>query len=97
MPTDTHIDRVAERLNVSEEKLWDFQLLGWISILEKNGMQFIRRQHEYKAKFILHLQNVLNLTAGQISIVLYAEEPPYSSSDIDQILADNQASRLTIN
>ncbi len=91
MPTHIPIDRVAERLNVTAEKLWEFQSLGWISIVEKNGVHFIRGHHEYKAKFILHLQNGLKLTPQQISTVLLAEEPPYSCKDIDRILAETQA------
>jgi hypothetical protein len=95
MPAHIPIDHVAERLNVTAEKLWELQGLGWISIVEKNGIHFIRGHHEYKAKFILHLQNVLKLTPQQISIVLLAEEPPYSCKDIDRILAENQAAKPT--
>lgn len=85
------IDRVAKRLNVTTEKLWELQGSGWISIVEKNGMHFIRGHHEYKAKFILHLERVLTLTPQQISTVLLAGEPPYSLKDVGRILADKQA------
>jgi hypothetical protein len=95
MPAHIPIDNVADRLNVSAEKLWELQGFGWISIVEKNGMHFIRGHHEYKAKFILHLQNVLNLTPQQISAVLEAGEPPYSLKDVGRILAEMQATKQT--
>ena len=90
MPAHTPIDRVAERLNVTTEKLREFQGSGWISIVEKNGMHFIRGDHEYKAKFILHLEQVRKLTPQQISTVLLAAEPPYSLKDVNRILAEDQ-------
>jgi hypothetical protein len=99
MPAHTPIDRAAKRLNVTAEKLWELQGFGWISIVEKNGMHFIRGHHrghhEYKAKFILHLQNVLKLTPQQISAVLLADEPPYSLKDVGRILAETQATKRT--
>lgn len=95
MPAYIPIDRVAERLNVTPEKLWELQGYGWISIVEKNGMHFIRGHHEYKAKFILHLQNALQLTTQQISAVLLADEPPYSLQDVGRILAETQATKPT--
>ncbi len=95
MPAHIPIGRVAERLNVTAEKLWELQDFGWISIVEKNGMHFIRGHHEYKAKFILHLQEVLKLTPQQISTVLLAEEPPYSLKDVGRILAETQAIKPT--
>jgi hypothetical protein len=89
------IDSVAERLNVTAEKLWELQGFGWISIVEKNGMHFIQAHHEYKAKFILHLQNVLKLSPQQITAVLLADEPPYSLQDVSRILAETQATKPT--
>jgi len=70
------LDRVAERLNVSAEKLWEMQGFGWISIVEKNSLVFIPEHLQYKAKFILRLQQVLRLTPSEISEVLLAEDPP---------------------
>ena len=95
MPVHIPLDRVADRLNITAEKLWEFQRLGWISIVAKNGMHFVRADHEYKAKFILHLENVLSLNPQQISTVLRAEDPPYSSKDVDRILRDSQAGKPT--
>lgn len=76
-------------------KLWELQGFGWISIMEKNGMHFIRGDHEYKAKFILHLPQVLKLTPQQISTVLLIDEPPYSLKDVGRILAEVQATKPT--
>jgi hypothetical protein len=95
MPAHIPIDNVAVRLNVTPEKLWELQGFGWISIVEKNGLHFIPGHHQYKAKFILHLQNVLKLTPQQISAVLLVEEPPYSLRDVGRILAEAQATKPT--
>ena len=95
MPSHIPIDRVAERLKVTSAKLWELQGLGWISIVEKNGMHFMQEHQEYKAKFILHLEVVLKLTQPQISAVLHAGKPPYSLKDIDRILAATQAAKRT--
>jgi len=91
MPAFTPVDRVAERLNVTVQRLWDFQGFGWISIVEKDGTFFIPEHQEYKAVLILRLQGVLNLNRRQISEILLTEEPPYSLQDVDRILAKRQA------
>ena len=83
----------AERLNVSAEKLWELQGFGWISIIEKKGLLFIPEHHEYKAKFILRLQQVLRLTPPEISEVLLAEDLPYSLNDANRILAKSRAGK----
>jgi len=90
MPEYSPVDLVAERLKVPVEKLWEFEDFGWISIVEKNGGVFIAGQHEYKAKFILHLQNVLKLNLQQISRVLLAEEPPYSLKSVERMLTETK-------
>jgi DNA-binding transcriptional MerR regulator len=83
MQVYTPIDRVAQKLNVTVEKLRILQAFGWISVAEKNGTHY-----EYKAKFILHLQDILKLTPQQISTVLLAQEPHYSLKDVPRILAE---------
>lgn len=93
MPVYTPVDRVAERLNTTDEHLWDFEGFGWISIMEKNGTPFIRGDQEYRAKFILGLEQVLKLNRQEISAVLFAEEPPYSFDDVDRILAETQGGK----
>ena len=99
MPTQvyTPVDRVAQKLNVTVEKLWILQAFGWISITEKNGTPFVGADHEYKAKFILHLQDVLKLTPQQISTVLLAQEPHYSLKDVPRILAEAPPANQTAN
>jgi hypothetical protein len=91
MPAYTPVFRIAERLDVTLEKLWDFQAFGWISIVEKDGTLFIPGHQEYKALLILRLQGLLKLNLRQISDILLAEEPPYSLQDVDRILAKTQA------
>lgn len=95
MPAHIPIDRVVERLNVTAEKLWELQGFGWISIVEKNCIHFIQGHHEYKAKFILHLQKVLKLTPEQISAVLLAQAPAYSFKNVDRILAETETAKPT--
>ena len=58
------------------------------------GRHCIPEHHECKAKFILHLQQVLNLNPQQISGVLLVEGPPFSLNDydVDRILAEVRTS-----
>jgi hypothetical protein len=59
------------------------------------GRHCIPEHHECKAKFILHLQQVLNLNPQQISGVLLVEGPPFSLNDydVDRILAEVRTSK----
>ncbi len=59
------------------------------------GRHCIPEHHECKAKFILHLQQVLNLNPQQISGVLLVEGPPFSLNDydVDRILAEARTSK----
>ena len=99
MPTQVYnpVDHVAQKLNVTVEKLWIMQAFGWISITERNGTPFVRADHAYKAKFILHLQDVLKLTPQQISRVLLAQEPNYSIKDVPRILVETPPDNQTSN
>ena len=97
MPVYTPVDQVAERLNIPTEWFRVFQGFGWILIEEKNGKPFIRGDQEYRAKFILRLQQVLKLSPQEISAVLFAEEPPYSLKDVPRILAETPPHRQTSN
>ena len=83
--------RVSEKLNVSLEGLWQFEALGWISIVERDGTLFIPAHQEYKAVLILRLQRFVTLNPSEISEILRAEKPPYSFQDVDRILAKRQA------
>jgi hypothetical protein len=95
MPPYIPVDRVAEKLNVTAEKLWEFQGFGWIWIVENKGRHCIPEHHECKAEFILHLQQVLKLNPQQITGVLLVEGPPYSLNDydVDRILAEARISK----
>jgi hypothetical protein len=97
MQVYTPVERAAQKLNVTVEKLRILQAFGWISIAEKNGAHFVRADHEYKAKFILHLQDVLKLTPQQISTVLLAQEPHYSLKDVPRVLAGTPPDKQTSN
>ena len=93
MPMYTPVDRAAARLSVTVDKLRELESFGWISVVERNGVLYIPGHHEYKAKFILHLQQVRNLNSQQISRVLFIEQPPYSLKDIDRILAEEPGAK----
>jgi DNA-binding transcriptional MerR regulator len=88
MPAYTTLDRAAERLNITADQLRAFEELGRILVINRNGAPFIRADQEYRAKFILRLQQVLKLNSREISEVLLREEPPYSLDDVDRILPD---------
>ena len=77
---------MASQIESTEEELLDLQRRGWISTVQKNGMVFILRRHEYKARFILHLRYKLRLTNEEISRVLEVQEPPYELKDVPGIL-----------
>ncbi len=93
MPAYARVDGVVQRLNTTVEKFRELESFGWISIVEKNGVLYVPGHHEYKAKFILHLQQVRNLNSQQISRVLFVEQPPYSLKDIDRILAEEPGAK----
>jgi hypothetical protein len=98
MPSYIPIDRVAERLNVTADRLGEFQRRGWIWIVEKEGSRCIPEHQECKVQFILHLQQVLKLSPQQISALLIIEGPPYSLNDydVDRILAEARSSERDV-
>ena len=90
VPPYIPVNRAAQTLMITGEKLWELQRYGWIWIVEKNGTPCVPEHHVRKAQFILHLRLVLKLNPIQISRVLLAEKPPYplNDYDIDRILAE---------
>ena len=93
--TYTPLDRVARRLGTDEETLHCFRQLGWISSVEKNATEFLEGHQEYKARFILYLQNGLGLNSRQIGKVLSEQEPPYSAAKVDLVFsAEGTAKRV---
>ncbi len=87
MATYTPLQRAAEKLETTADQIREFASLGWIKIAEKNGMEFVADNQEYKAKFILYLQRVRRFDNAQISKILAAQAPPYRLADIDRVLA----------
>jgi hypothetical protein len=90
MPVYTPVDHVAKRLNVTAEQLWVLQGFGWISIVEKNGTPLIRGDQEYRAKFILRLQQIRGLTPQEISGVLAEDRPTPLRMSINVIAAGDR-------
>lgn len=87
MPDYKPLERTAERLGTTVETLREFESLGWISTVEKNGHLYMSAHQEYKARFILKLQRVRCLTRQQIGQVLAAQNAPYDFAAIDRIIA----------
>jgi hypothetical protein len=87
MPYSIRLEDAARSLATTTEALEDFARRGWITFLDKDGRTYVKVHQQYRAKFILHLQNTLALTPAQISKVLEQQKPPYSLSDVKRILA----------
>jgi hypothetical protein len=85
--TYTLLDRIAKKLGTDEDTLRSFRQLGWISIAEKGGMEYLAGRQEYKAKFILYLQRERGLDSRDITRVLAEQEPPYSVANVDVVLS----------
>ena len=84
----------AGNLHATEETLLEFNRVGWIELAVRNGCRFISGQDEYRARFILHLRQKLELTNKEIGIVLSNERPPYSLDQVPSILAQDSAERI---
>ena len=84
----------AGNLHVTEDTLIDFNRAGWIDFTVKNGLRFLSGRDEYRARFILHLRQKLELTNEEIGIVLANQEPPFSLDQVPSILARHAAERI---
>jgi len=89
----TPLGRIAQKLGTDEDTLRRFHELGWISIVEKSGTEYLESQQEYKAKFILYLQRQRGLDSRDISRVLSEQEPPYSAAKVDLVLSDSRIAK----
>jgi hypothetical protein len=94
MPDYRRLTVAARNLQATEDTLIDFNRAGWIDVTVKDGCQFISGQDEYRARFILHLRQKLELTDKEISIVLSNQKPPYSLDQVPSILARHAAERI---
>jgi hypothetical protein len=94
MPDYRRLTVAARNLQATEDTLIDFNRAGWIDVTVKDGCQFISGQDEYRARFILHLRQKLELTDKEIGIVLSNEKPPYSLDQVPSILARHAAERI---
>lgn len=92
MPGYQQVSWTARNLSTDEATLRAFDEKGWIQTVEKNGLTYIAADQRYRAKFILHLRREKHLTDEQIDRVLAAQQPPYSSADVDRILQEVTAS-----
>jgi hypothetical protein len=91
--TYTPLRRIAQRLGTDEDTLRRFHQLGWISIVEKSGTEYLASQQEYKAKFILYLQQQRGLDSRDITRVLSEQDPPYSAANVDLVLSAGRTAK----
>ncbi len=89
MPGFQQLSWAATGLQTEVATLQDFDRRGWIKTAEKNGSVFIAADQRYRAKFILHLRNKKHLSDQQIDLVLSVQRPPYSTTEVDQILREH--------
>ncbi|HEV2688693.1 MAG TPA: hypothetical protein VGV35_09070, partial [Bryobacteraceae bacterium] len=85
------IARVAASLRTEEQTLVDFQQKGWIQVVKRNGEVFLAADQRYRAKYILYLHAEKRLSDEQIQLVLAVQRPPYSASQVDEILKQSEA------
>lgn len=90
MPFHRLIEESARALNTTPETLCEFESLGWISTVAKNGNRYLAGREEYKARFILSLRQRLRLDKQQISEVLQEQAPPYSFEEAAHLLAQTR-------
>ena len=81
----------AGQLGVDESVLREFGAKGWVKLVERHGALLVSAKEQYKAKYILHLRKDRKLGDTEIGLVLDNQTPPYSSKDVDRILAERSA------
>lgn len=86
MPRFIRLENAARALATTTEMLEEFARLGWITFFDKDGLIYLTGDQQYRAKFILHLQQKLALKPAQIAKVLEQQKPPYSLNDVERIL-----------
>jgi hypothetical protein len=84
------IPAVAHNLGISEELIDTFLSRGWITAVQKDGLRFLPRHHQYRIRFIQHLREKMDLSDEQVSLVLRYEQPPYSLEQVESILQAHQ-------
>ena len=91
MPDHRLLSSAAGQLGVQEDVVREFHANGWVKLIERHGALVISAKEQYKAKYVLHLRNERKLSDTEISLVLEHQTPPYSSKDVDRILAERTA------
>ena len=88
MPYFIRVEDAAQHLGTSVEELCEFQQLGWIDTVEKDGVSYLRGHQEYRAKFVLALRRRRKLRPEQIAKVLQVQKPPFNMNEVDRILKE---------
>ena len=86
MPGYQPVSVIAAGLHTDEATLLDFHRKGWIQAITKNGMVYVAADQRYRAKYILYLRQTKHLSDDQIQVVLSIQRPPYSATEVDEIL-----------
>jgi hypothetical protein len=89
MPYYIQVEDAARTLGTPTEELRQFEQLGWITTVEKDGVSYLRGHQEYRARFILDLRRRRRLRAEQIDKVLAAQKPPFNMTDVDRTLKED--------
>jgi hypothetical protein len=91
LPGYQPISVIAASLATDEATLLDFRTKGWIQAVERKSTVFLAADQRYRAKYILFLLQTKHLTDAQVHLVLSVQRPPYSASEVDQILKQHGA------
>jgi hypothetical protein len=86
MPGYQPVSVIAAGLQTDEATLLDFQRKGWIQAVTRNEIVYVAADQRYRAKYILYLQQTKHLNDDQIQVVLSRQLPPYSATEVEEIL-----------
>ena len=80
---DEPLDSAAQKLCTTVEMLRQFELFGWIYIINRNGRCLLPARLAQKTKLIVRLRQDRRLTWRQIGEVLSSQSSPYSAEEIN--------------
>lgn len=81
---DEPLDSVAQKLRTTVAMLRQFELFGWIYIINKNGQCLLPAELAQKTNLIVRLWQERNLTWRKIGEVLRSQSSPYAAEEINE-------------
>jgi hypothetical protein len=89
MPFFIRLEDAARSLSTTKEDLMELERHQWIAFthFDNSDVTYLKGHQQYRAKFVLSLRDRLGLSPEQISRVLDNQQPPYSLSTVEEILA----------